>query len=344
MRGLTAYLLAWLLAGAALAVAWAQQAQTAWAWSLGFWLPIALLTGWAALSTYAVCKAFPLRPAKWISGLGRRAANAALLALGICGAAALWNVMGTLWGREGLVSMSSAGWLACGVLLAVIFGLAALLHDALLAQQSLQSAAATEARSNLLAREAEIKSLRKQLDPHFLFNSLNAISSLIQSDPAAARAMTIDLAHFFRQTLALGERESIRLDEEMDLVLHYLAIEQRRLGDKLRMAIQVDADCKEAWLPPLVLQPLAENAIKHGIRPRDQGGLIDITARRVGGRLILRVSNPVDAQAPRDVSGLGQGLRHLRARLQLQADQPADVQFESTADHFVVQVSLPWKK
>ena len=343
LRGLTAYLLAWVLAGAALAVGWAQQAPTEWVWLLGFLLPIALFTGLAALSTHAVCKAFPLRPAKWISGLSRRAAAAALLAFVVCGAAALWNATGALWDRDGFVSLSSAAWLAFGVLLTVMFALSALLHDALLAQQTFQLAAATEARSRLLAREVEIKSMRNQLDPHFLFNSLNAISSLIQLDPAAARAMTIDLAQFFRQTSGLGERERIRLDEELELVQHYLAIEQRRLGDKLRISLQVDADCREAWLPPLVLQPLAENAVKHGIRPRDLGGLIDIGASRTGARLVLRVSNPVDTHAPPDATALGQGLRHLRARLQLHYDEPADVQVESTADRFTVRVSLPWQ-
>lgn len=343
LRGFSAYLLAWGLAGAALAGARAQQTPTEWIWLLGFLMPIALFTGLAALSTHAISKAFPLRPARWISGLSRRVAAAAFLALVVCLAAALWNATGTLWGRDGFVALSSGAWLAFGILLTVMFVVAAFLHDTMLAHQALQAAAATEARGRLLAREVEIKSLRSQLDPHFLFNSLNAISSLIQPDPVAARAMTIDLAQFFRQTLRLGERARIRLHEEMELVQHYLAIEQRRLGDKLRISLQVDDDCRDAWLPPLVLQPLAENAVKHGIRLRDQGGQIDIGARRIGARLVLRVGNPVDADAPRDVTGLGQGLRHLRARLQLHDDQPADVQVESTADSFVVRVSLPWQ-
>ena len=343
LRGLAAYLLAWMLAGCALAVAWVQQAPSEWIWVLGFLLPIALLTALAALSMYAVCRSFPLRPAKWMSTLSRRAAAAGLLALLVSAAAALWNATGPLWGRDGLVTLTPVAWLAFVCTQSVVYALSALMHDAWLAQRTLQAAAATEAQARLLAREMEIKALRKQLDPHFLFNSLNSISSLIQFDPAAARAMTIDLAQFFRLTLGLGERERIRLDEELELVQHYLAIEQRRLGDKLRLSIDVDAACRVVWLPPLVLQTLVENAIKHGIRRLDLGGLIELSARHAGNRLALRISNPVDALAPRDTTGLGQGLRHLQARLQTQYDEPAFVDVESTADRYTVQISLPWQ-
>jgi len=341
-RGLATYLLAWVLAGCALAVAWVQ-APAEWIWVLGFLLPIALLTGMSALSMYSICRSFPLRPAKWMSTLSRRAAAAALLALLVSGATALWNATGALWGRDGLVTLTPVAWLAFVGIQTVVFALSALMHDALLAQQAIQVATATEAQASLLAREMEIKVLRQQIDPHFLFNSLNSISSLIQFDPAAARAMTIDLAQFFRQTLGLGERERIRLGEELELVQHYLAIEQRRLGDKLRLSIDVEAACRMAYLPPLVLQPLVENAIKHGVRQLDLGGLIELSARHPGNRLALCVSNPVDALATRDATGVGQGLRHLRSRLQTQYGELAFVDVESTADRFTVQISLPWQ-
>ena len=341
-RALATYLLVWLLTGGALAAAWAQLAPTDGIWGLGFWLPLALLTGLAALSLYTVCRSTPLRPARWMSTLSRRAAAALLLALLVTAVAALWNATGTLWGRAGLVTLTPVAWLAFVGAQTLVFALSALIHDALLAQQAMQAAMATEAQARLLAREMEIKALRRQLDPHFLFNSLNSISSLIQIDQAAARAMTIDLAQFFRLSLGLGERQRIRLEEELELVQHYLAIEQRRLGDKLRLSIDADAACRHVWLPPLVLQPLVENAIKHGIRQLDFGGLIELSAVRAGDRLTLRVSNPVHALARRDASGLGQGLRHLHQRLQAQYDEPTAVDVEDTADRYTVRVSLPW--
>jgi two-component system sensor histidine kinase AlgZ len=224
LRGLAAYLLAWMLAGCGLAAAWVRHVPAQWPWVLGFVLPLALLTGMATLSMVAVCRSFPLRPARWMSTLLRRVAAAALLALLVSAAAALWNATGSLWGREGLVTLTPLAWLAIVGMLTTVFALSALVHDTLLAQRAIQVAAANEAQARLLAKEMELKALRKQLDPHFLFNSLNSISALIQLDPPAARAMTVDLAQFFRQTLSLGEREHIRLHEELEFVRHYLAI------------------------------------------------------------------------------------------------------------------------
>ena len=342
LRGLAAYLSAWVLAGGLLALAWQPEAPAGWIWRLGFLLPLAVFTGMAALALYPVCRSFPFRPARWPSLLARRAVAAGVLALVAGGVAALWNSTGLLWGREGLVTLAPPAWLALLGLHAVVFAVSALVHDALLAHQALQAAAANEVQARLMAREMELKALRKQLDPHFLFNSLNSISALIPLDPAAARAMTVDLAGFFRQTLSLGERERIRLGDELELLQHYLAIEQRRLGDKLQLRMEVDDACRKAWLPPLVLQPLVENAIKHGIRLLDRGGRVELGAQRAGDRLALQVSNPVDAQAPRDATGIGQGLRHLRARLQAQYDEPAVVDVERTADRYTVRISLPW--
>jgi len=343
LRGLAAYLLTWVLAGLGLAAALALAAAGPWLWALVFSLPVALLTGIAALALYPVCRSRPLSPAKWVSALASRGAATLLLALGVSGAAALWNSTGLAWGRPGLVALAPLAWLAFIAVQAMVFVVSALTHDTLLTEQALRQAAATEARARLHAREMELQALRMQIDPHFLFNSLNSISALVQLDPAAARAMTIDLAQFFRLTLGMGSRGRVALDEELELVQRYLAIEQRRLGDKLRLAIDADARCRAALLPPLVLQPLVENAIKHGIRQLDEGGTVDIGARQAAGRLLLRVTNPVAAAAPTDASGLGQGLRHLRERLQAQYAEPTFVDVVRAADRFTVNVSLPWQ-
>jgi LytS/YehU family sensor histidine kinase len=155
--------------------------------------------------------------------------------------------------------------------------------------------------------------------------------------------MTIDLADYFRQTLSLGGRERIQLAQELELVQRYLAIEQRRMGDRLRLCLDIEPACHAAWLPPLLLQPLVENAVKHGIRPLDEGGTIELQARHVGDRLVLRIVNPVDADAPRDTSGLGQGLRHLKTWLQTLYAEPTFVDVERSTHHYTVQISLPWQ-
>lgn len=341
LRGLAAYLLAWLVAGAALAAAIAWAAPTAWGWALAFALPLALLTALAALAMYFVCRSRPLKPARWISALAPRAAAAVVLAGGVVAAAALWNALGLTFGRPGLVNLPPAAWLALLATLTLVFAISALTHDALLAQQALQDAAATQARASLHAREMELQALRAQVDPHFLFNSLNSISALTQLDPSAARAMTIDLAQFFRQSLATSGRERITLGEELDLVQHYVAIEQRRLGAQLHLAVQADERARQAPIPPLLLQPLIENAVKHGIRLLDDGGLVEIEASREGARLALTVSNPIAPDAPRDASGLGKGLGLLRERLLVQYPEPAFIDVERTPHRFTVKMSLP---
>ena len=343
LRGLAAYLLGWWLAGMAAAVVLVPAVHSAWGWALAFCLPAAWLTALAALAPYYVCRSRPLKPARWISALLLRAAAAIVLAVLVAGAAALWNATGLAFGRAGLVVLPPSAWLGLIAALALVFILSALAHDAALAQQELQEAAELQARARLHAREMELQALRSQVDPHFLFNSLNSISALTHLDPAAARAMTIDLAQFFRQSLATNGLDRIRLDEEVQLVERYVAIEQRRLGDKLSLAVQADSACRAALVPPLVLQPLVENAVKHGVRLLDEGGRIDIEARRAGTRLELRVSNPVESDAPRDSTGLGQGLRLLQERLDVHCSEPAFVEVERAARQFTVRISLPWQ-
>lgn len=342
-RALAAYLLSWALLAAVLVVAWAGTEASAWGRPLALALPVAVLSGLLSLALYAVCRSLPLRPARWLSGLSRRAVAAFVLACGLTAAAWLWNATGPLWGWPALVALRPAAWLALLVVQWLLFMVSALVHDALLAQQAAETSAATEAQARLLARDMENKALRNQLDPHFLFNSLNSISALIPLDAAAARQMTIDLAQFFRQTLGLGDRPLVRLDEELALVQHYLAIEQRRLGERLRFLLDLQAGCGQALLPPLVLQPLVENAIKHGIRHLDDGGLLEVAARREGSLLHLSVRNPTEALAAPDRSGLGQGLRLLQGRLQAACPAPTRVQVQREAHHFSVQVTLPWQ-
>jgi hypothetical protein len=343
LRGLAAYLLAWMLAGGAAAAALVSSGGPAWGWALAFCVPVAGLTAMAALALYYVCRSRPLKPARWVSALTARAAAAAVLAVLVAATAALWDATGLAFGRAALVTLPPAAWIGSIAAWAMVFALSALAHDALLAQQALQEAAELQTRASLHAREMELQALRSQVDPHFLFNSLNSISALTAIDAAAARAMTIDLAQFFRQSLATNGRDRIRLDEEIGLVERYVAIERRRLGDKLSLELQADDDCLQALVPPLLLQPLVENAVKHGVRLLDEGGRIEVHARRDGTRLELRVSNPTEEAAPRDATGLGQGLRLLQARLDAHCAEPAFVEVERGAQQFTVRISLPWQ-
>jgi two-component system sensor histidine kinase AlgZ len=184
----------------------------------------------------------------------------------------------------------------------------------MLAQERALEAERKGAELQLLAQESELKALRAQLNPHFLFNSLNSLSALTAVDPARAREMCVLLSDFLRRSLGLGERRLVALREELELAKAYLAIEQIRFGARLKLSWAVDPATEPALLPTLLLQPLVENAIKHGIAALPEGGTLSISAEVVEGHVILKVDNPLDEDAPVP-QGLGIGLRQVRQRL-----------------------------
>src|SRR6202007_707791 len=126
--------------------------------------------------------------------------------------------------------------------------------------------------SEILTRDAELRALKAQINPHFLFNRLNSIAALAVSDGARAREMCIRLSDFLRNTLGLGERESVTWKDELELVRAYLDVEKVRFGSRLAVEMNVSGECAECQVPPLVLQPLIENAVKHGIATLVDGG------------------------------------------------------------------------
>jgi signal transduction histidine kinase len=214
------------------------------------------------------------------------------------------------WGRMGGPNFMVAGTTGC-----ILYILAVALHYLLMALEQRQDAERTEQELRVLAREAELKALRAQLNPHFLFNSLNSISALTTLDARRAREMCVLLSDFLRKSLRLGERTTVKLSEELDLVRNYLAIEQTRFGSRLQVEWVVDPSVEGVEIPTLLLQPLVENAIKHGIAQIPEGGTIRIKASARGAIAEIHVENPVDPDAERP-QGLGLGLRQVKQRLQ----------------------------
>jgi signal transduction histidine kinase len=137
--------------------------------------------------------------------------------------------------------------------------------------------------------EARLNALRMQLDPHFLFNALNTISSQVERDPRMARTMIERLGDLLRRSLELRDKEEIPLAEELAFLDHYLAIQRIRFGTRLKIAIDVDPAVRYASVPCLILQPLVENAIRHGVSTRASGGAIVVSARAIDGQLLIRV-------------------------------------------------------
>jgi hypothetical protein len=190
---------------------------------------------------------------------------------------------------------------------------------------------AREAQQARQLREARDAALRARLAPHFIFNALGTLQAQIEKDPAAATDTADRLARLFRQALAAAGRPLVPIREELDFVEAYLGIERSRLGNRLRVKVDVPEELEEVEIPPLCLQTLVENAVQHGVAPREDGGEIVIRARRSGygenPGVVLSVDNPL---APSSRPGTGNGLETLRGRLA----SPADLTVSSSGGLF----------
>ena len=179
-----------------------------------------------------------------------------------------------------------------------------------------QSLAAKGASFDLLAARED--ALRAKLAPHFIFNTLNTLHAQIEADPQGAQATTERLAQLFRQVVEVSERPTIPLKQELAFVEAYLGIEQARLGDRLKVSIDIPEDLEVVGIPPLSLQVLVENAVKHGVAPMEQGGDVRIGAERRGARIYIWVEDPGSGLSP--LKGTGTALEVLRQRLEKPED------------------------
>jgi two-component system LytT family sensor kinase len=168
-----------------------------------------------------------------------------------------------------------------------------------------------------LARDAELYNLRQQLQPHFLFNSLNSINALIGFKPDEARRMIHQLSDFLRGTLKKDDQQLVPLNDELTHLNLYLDIEKVRFGHRLQTEISCDEQCGAALLPSMLLQPLVENAIKFGLYDTTGDVVVSIRAEIDGSYLVVMVQNPYDSQTSRPKKGTGFGLRGVQRRLYL---------------------------
>jgi LytS/YehU family sensor histidine kinase len=221
------------------------------------------------------------------------------------------------------------------VMLAMIYLLSVALHYAFLELESSRNA-------EILARDAQLRALKSQVNPHFLFNSLNSISALTAINAAEAREMCIRLADFLRTSLRLGERLTIPFAEEMALTKMYLDVEQVRFGGKLRLRQDVDPACAECEIPALLIQPLVENAVKHGIAMMAEGGEIAVSGHRVHDWLFFTITNPFDPEAP-STGRNGLGLRNIRERLEARYGNAARMEVNAEERMYCVALTLPWR-
>lgn len=198
-------------------------------------------------------------------------------------------------------------------------------------------------RAQVLAQsEARVQALQARIRPHFLFNSLNTIASLIPEEPINAERATEDLADLFRGSMRRAD-SLISLSEELDLARRYLKMEQRRLGDRLRIDWRVSELPEGASILPLTLQPLLENAVGHGIQPRPDGGELKVYGRAEKDNIVITISNPL-GPGENDSGGHGMALLNIRERMELAFGPAASLITHKNEDQFFAVLSLPYVK
>ena len=313
-RPLALYLGMWMLVGSLLGALLAGESAITWPQAALVALPLAFVYAFVCLSAWYVSRGMPL-----VVTSAPRVLATAIVAAAMSGAG--WLLIARGW--IGVLSARSviAGGAESTAFDAQLFGIGALLYLLALAVSYLigtfEETRQVERRAlqvQVLAREAELRSLRAQIDPHFLFNSLQSISALTASDPSAARRMCLLLAEFLRESLALGSQDRITLGRELKLVERFLDVERVRFGSRLRAEVS-GGGAEECVVPPLLLQPLVENAVTHGVAHVLEGGTVRIDVSRRGPHLTIVVENPCDPDRPRG-KGAGVGLSNVRARIQ----------------------------
>ena len=314
-KRLLPYLAAWIPVAGLLAILLELAGDMGWAEALLIAIPMSMLCAFQSLAFWYLCLATPL---------GRTSVRrlVAVHGTGAVVSCVLWLGAGRVWvftlQRTGLFDGGVARFtsqvpllFAVGVLL---FVLASAVHYVMIAFEASVESERRALEQAVLARGAELRALKGQINPHFLFNSLNSISSLAGTDPRAARAMCVELANLFRSILRMGSQDRVPLSAELDLVSSQLAVEQIRFGPRLRVEFQVEDGCAGLLVPPLLLQPLVENAVTHGIAHLVEGGLVRVQAGRKDGMLAIAVENPFDESEVRQGEA-GVGLENVRRRL-----------------------------
>jgi two-component system LytT family sensor kinase len=226
---------------------------------------------------------------------------------------------------------------------ALFFIATVLLYHLLVYYRALEEKRLNETRLNLLVRESELNALRSQMNPHFLFNSLNSISSLTVSNPDKAREMIIQLSDFLRYALKYGQREETSFADELKNIQLYLDIEKTRFEDKLVFEKNINGICMQAKVPNMILQPLVENAIKHGVYESTSPVVITLSCKGTEEYIEIRLKNNFDPEL-KSRTGAGLGLKNVENRLQLIYNMKDLLKINKQEGCFEIIIKIPQKK
>ncbi|MGA3293767.1 MAG: histidine kinase [Candidatus Acidiferrales bacterium] len=345
LRRLILYLVAWIPLTALLIYLLSITHQVPFEQAAALAVPLCLFYAFMCLSAWYPCRTTPIDRVGFDKLLTTHVGGALV-------AAGLWTFVA--WVLAWILSSSVDAFRGLNVRLypelpvvlvtgILLYLLSVFFYYVLIALEASRAAEARMMQMSILAREAELKALKAQVNPHFLFNSLNSISALTSSDPAKAREMCILLGDFLRRTLGLGEKSAIPLEEEMSLIHAFLAVEKTRYGARLRMEENIAKDALAVDVPPLLLQPLVENAIAHGIANLVEGGWIRLDVQCENGSVSIVVENLFDPEAPTRRRN-GVGLANVRQRLEARYGNRASFAAKGEGDRFRVAITLPAEK
>jgi hypothetical protein len=338
-RRLLLYLAAWGPISAILIYLFASPGGLTWTQSLVLAVPLCIVYAFVCLSAWYTCRSIPFGSSRtWIPHLAAAAIASLLWIAAARIVAAGLSQIPYFSGIDRHVARLYPLLFGSGVFL---YLLAVALYYILLSNDAAHEATKRELQAQALARDSELKALKTQVNPHFIFNCLNSISALTSSDPATAREMCVRLAEFLRKTLGLGEKARIPLSEELDLAHAYLSVEQIRFGSRLKFEENTEPETLHCVVPPLLLQPLIENAIRHGIASLTEGGFVRLQIKNgAGNALSIDIENNFDPDAPRR-RGTGIGLRNVRQRVDATYGSRARIDVRSEAGYFKVAMELP---
>jgi two-component system, LytTR family, sensor kinase len=290
---------------------------------------------------YYVCKGLPLGQSSWLILLSTHGLTVfVIVALWIfTGEAYATLLQNYLTGSDWLLLFDESRYINLSIVF-IQFEMIVLIHYLFFAIEKTRDLEQAALKQKLLVSQAELQTLKATVHPHFLFNSLNTLANIALSAPEQAHRFCLLIADFLRYSVAYSKRSSAQFKDELEHVQNYLGIERERFGERLQISFDVSDDVMDVEVPPLILFPIIENAIKHGIDSCLEGGTLSVSARVNESMLVVEVSNPVDALGIKQ-KGTGHGLASIRQRLKTRYSEDSLLKTERKTDSFTVKLYLP---
>lgn len=304
-------------------------------------MPLYFLCLILILPNYYICRGLPLGQTPWLMLLGSHALT--LIAI-----TTLWSLVGRSYGAalDSAVDLPRFAALfdtsqPMNLTIVIIqFEIIVLIHYLFFAMERSRDLEQAALQQKLLISQAELQTLKAAVHPHFLFNSLNTLANISLSTPEQTHRFCLLIADFLRYSVAYNKKPQVTLNDELEHIQNYLGIERERFGARLQTVFDVDEQLLAVSVPPLILFPVVENAVKHGIDSRIEGGTLELVARTKDRMAIVEILNPVD-ELGRKLKGTGHGLSSVERRLRNLYGDKALLKTVREAGKFKVQIYIP---